>query len=639
MSKLLPSVPPKGGPSNPKISSNEQTNCTVIEWPAYIYLNIFSLYDKPCNEQDQQSFIYLDCYNSFLRSELLKDALQHEDCGIPKDLITTLQYSLEQSSKAWRACEEKALDPLIQITSDQLNDMKPSENGKFFVMHFPHHSCDLIFTNHPSSSDHLVVIPMELRIPSTPGRCFSQFVEDKLGKGEVSVGRRIALPQQVLVVQKRDISKLWLSYMADLQMKLFEGALPCGTGRANDLPDNREVPSQTYVYEWLLPLLVPTALESLGWTHWQAWKTVSHQKNQGQQGVPWRRSHHWTSIRFAVSLSQRRGGFSLGSYKNLQLLFFTWLAEQYSSRIMNIETICKSMEMIKKIHRKMEKMVANSHSTAIVSKIVSDNCKIIREKVNSMFTRITQWDYTLPDMSDFSEIDGMSNSCFSPKLTFLKGIFSFPSTALLELQKGPTVGLDTMKEQTINLVSPSEWKPYFIQDSVFTLRTIIKHIKQAFAISKSQKKQLADWTRLWMMAGTENFVFHLVGLLTKGRFSFTSTDICVSVAIHLEELAQEYLKLLNIDRHDAPEQNSRSALVLWSCFVLVDSIARSQFPEILRKHQLALPEECLEKLMFRNRLLMEVAADLVCTNATWKEMHPNRVCLILEVVIPLCNFQ
>jgi hypothetical protein len=228
----------------------------------------------------------------------------------------------------------------------------------------------------------------------------------------VKLNRRIHLPTQVMEVERSSISKEWIHCMLDLKTKPFEGALPLGKGRAT-YRDSRKVPYPTYIYEWLLPNLVPQNVSEIDTTSWCAWKTVSHQKNAAQEGNPWRRSVHWISIRYALALAQRKGNFPIISYKGLQLLFVTWLTERFICQCSQTnEDLCQAMEMISKIYYKLQKLVQYGDSITTLAKDVADKCSLIRKQLDRKFADLTACSITpLPNLEKLRNVDGIY--CFT----------------------------------------------------------------------------------------------------------------------------------------------------------------------------------------------------------------------------------
>ncbi len=252
------------------------------------------------------------------------------------------------------------------------------------MLHFPYHSCDIVVFADKESAGHLLFVPMELRRTN-----YSSVypVEDD----GVTRTWRIALPKAIFRVEKARITDRWLHYMADLQLNEFSGAYPLGKSRASQLPDNRKPPTPTYIIEWLLPLLsketilVETSLDAL--------KTVGSLKNFVGQGVPWRRSIHWNSIRFATALAQRWGGFSLEQYKILMLGFKTWLALQYN-RLSHKEVMIEQdraavqAEMLQRIGLRSRKLLALNSAAEKVITFITTKCQPIQQRIDDFYPQV-----------------------------------------------------------------------------------------------------------------------------------------------------------------------------------------------------------------------------------------------------------
>jgi hypothetical protein len=186
----------------------------------------------------------------------------------------------------------------------------------------------------------------------------------------------------------------------------FPGVFPFGSGRASQLPDNRKSPTPTYIIEWLLPELSKTMLQvkdSL-----IASKTIGSLKNFVGQGVPWRRSIHWNSLRFVASLAQRWYDFPLEQYKVLQLGFKTWLALQYHQLTDNNGyVIKKQMEMLQRIGFRARKLVALNSAFVNVVTFVLSKCDEIQRRLDNFHPAILQRkedESTLPEKIDMGSV-------------------------------------------------------------------------------------------------------------------------------------------------------------------------------------------------------------------------------------------
>lgn len=195
-------------------------------------------------------------------------------------------------------------------------------------MPFLPHSCALLFFSTPQTKGSLLVLPLVLRASKEDSNFLTIAEEVFSSCRDARKGWRALQPLDAFRVEPATITDQWLAAMADLQLNALTGALPFGDGkRAAALRDNRRIPSPTYVFEWLLPLLRPhqdkEAVQQL-----PQWKRLDDAFSFGGAGIPWRRSQVWAALRLTLSLCQRLMGFDQGAYKRLVLLYCSWLTKE-----------------------------------------------------------------------------------------------------------------------------------------------------------------------------------------------------------------------------------------------------------------------------------------------------------------------
>eukprot|EP01114_Cavostelium_apophysatum_P014761 TRINITY_DN3907_c0_g1_i1.p1 TRINITY_DN3907_c0_g1~~TRINITY_DN3907_c0_g1_i1.p1 ORF type:complete len:3214 (-),score=676.59 TRINITY_DN3907_c0_g1_i1:917-10525(-) len=539
-----------------------------------ILLNVFCLEDKPLCETDSSYSAYLDLFIDFLRSDFVSliDVTYKNSVLKSLELLKGYQSVLAQTS----------VSDLINSTKNFVGKIS-SENGLFFVAHFPRHSCDLLIFAHPTSEEHLLVLPMELAITS-----FSTVCEEFVGGSDVKSARNILLPRKILSVRKADfLNDEFLELMADLQVNKFPGAFPFGTGRAADMPDERKVPKPIYVFQWLLGLLDPQPFELK--LDLQMWKKASHHKRQADQGNPWRRSVHWASIRFVLSVVERKLQLQDSSYKKLQILFLCWLASS-TAKSPDQRNSSKIMEMLRKIFRRSQKLLSNAKCDKILE-FVNEKCSQIRNAIDTWETNGIS-SISFPDVLDLSDMLGSREFQFSP--------------AINQLKAGPTVNLASVAENIQSIRSPIEAISLFDENPIAALQLVIAALSEAAALARRQKPFDAQFTRHWLLHGTERFVFSLI------TTSFNSGNFPTNEAIaeELVSLLHIYSTLFDAYGRDSSEQNSRASLLSWSCLMLVDHLTRScaKYSNLMKSRGFQLPvKDVIQHLMLRDQHHMDVA--------------------------------
>lgn len=228
---------------------------------------------------------------------------------------------------------------------------------------------------------------------------------------------RIALPKAMFQVPRAQITDEWIGFAADFQSctaETFPGVYPRGTGRASALPETRKPPTPTYIIEWLLPELSKITLpvdESI-----VAAKTISSLKNFVGQGIPWRRSVHWNSIRFSAALAQRWYGYPLEQYKIMQLGFKTWLACRYDHvKGLDATAINSRIETLQRISLQSQRLSALNSTTESVVSVVLAKCEPIQKQVDQFNSTLLQQREArsfLPDGIDIKNLSGKFHNIF-----------------------------------------------------------------------------------------------------------------------------------------------------------------------------------------------------------------------------------
>ena len=136
----------------------------------------------------------------------------------------------------------------------------PHVSGKFLVLPFEHHSCTLVLIGDGSES--VSIVPIDTQYAEHRNFALLREDRDEGPQGALRT-RRVCLPRALYSASRASMTTEWCSAAVHLMIDESVGAFKKGQGRARGLPDNRTVPSSTYVTEWLLPILSPSSLSSL----------------------------------------------------------------------------------------------------------------------------------------------------------------------------------------------------------------------------------------------------------------------------------------------------------------------------------------------------------------------------------------
>eukprot|EP00029_Vermamoeba_vermiformis_P009318 TRINITY_DN4608_c0_g1_i1.p1 TRINITY_DN4608_c0_g1~~TRINITY_DN4608_c0_g1_i1.p1 ORF type:complete len:3125 (-),score=411.22 TRINITY_DN4608_c0_g1_i1:73-9447(-) len=545
-----------------------------------ICLNVFPLFVKPDYDKDAPSSQYLEAYMSFLTSDLAKELP-----GLDLKYVSSLLHGLKNTLELCKAYESRQLHDVVAKTKNALNTLS---DGNFVVLHFPTHSCDIVVFPEKSNKD-LLFVPLELRRTS-----FSS--AEPIEENGYTRSWRIALPKTIFRVEKASITDEWLNNMADLQagsLEDFPGVFPLGTNRASLLPDNRKSPTPTYIVEWLLPALSKTTIKVDGSII--ATKAISSLRNFVGKGIPWRRSVHWNSIRFATALVQRWYGFSVEQYKMLQLGFKTLLALQYFkvSDSGATEVVKKQVEMVQRITLTSRKHLAISAATDKLIPLIAEKCQAIQQQIDAF----------LPAILKRKETESVLPSRL--KLQNVSGRFPISDAILQSLKEGSNRGSDSLKENISSHVSPMEFVQSLNANTALDLiQSTTDQLKQAKVSIAKQKPALAAFTSYSMLHGSEDFIYQLFNSLHEEHITDLDTW-----ATNLRDLTEAFVAL--VPKSASAERRSREVLALWCLLALIDRVVRKRWPDLFANVGLALPIDLLENLTLRERPLMETAANLI----------------------------
>lgn len=183
---------------------------------------------------------------------------------------------------------------------------------------------------------------------------------------------------------------------------------------------------------------------------------------------------------------------------------------------------------------------------------------------------------------------------------------------LQSLKAGSNVGLSFLKEDVSSQVSPAEFIELMnVNTSLQLISDTVEELKQTKLSIGKQKPDLADFNTRATLHGTENFIYHLFNSVRP----IDKADL-ENWAVNLRRLAECYTALIPSVKRPSAERKSREVLAIWCLVAIIDHIAREQWPQLFTNVGMALPVELLEGLTFRERSLMETAANLIAHKKT-----------------------
>lgn len=169
------------------------------------------------------------------------------------------------------------------------------------------------------------------------------------------------------------------------------------------------------------------------------------------------------------------------------------------------------------------------------------------------------------------------------------------------------MGLSSLKEEVLTQVSPEAFlEAVDAATALKFIKTTIVELKQTKMSISKQKPDLATFSASLILHGTEVFIYHLFNNMQQ----LVEGDLD-KWAIRIRELLHNYALLIPSLSTSTPEHKSREVLAMWCATALIDHVARKQWPKLLKRVGMPLPIELLENLTFRERSLMETAANLI----------------------------